>query len=291
MLAANTQDSKIIDGKLISSLVRDEIKQEVFNLKPRIGRAPGLAVILVGDNPASRTYVSNKGKAARDCGFETFDTHLPSTVTQEEVLAVINGYNNDKRVDGILLQLPVPKHLKSDELISAIDVAKDADGLHPINQGLLMQGRCELKPCTPSGVIELLKRSNVEIAGKSAVVIGRSILVGKPASFLLLDENATVTIAHSKTKNLKEVVLASDIVVAAVGIPEFVKGDWIKQGAVVIDVGINRTPDGKLCGDVDYKAAFDRASMITPVPGGVGPMTIAMLLKNTLTSFKTRENV
>jgi methylenetetrahydrofolate dehydrogenase (NADP+)/methenyltetrahydrofolate cyclohydrolase len=281
----------LIDGKLISAQVRERIKNVVAEFRSKkVVRAPGLAVILVGDNPASKTYVGNKGKAARECGFETFDAVLPQDATFEQVSNAIISFNNNEAVDGILLQLPLPKGLDSDRLISLIDPSKDADGLHPVNQGLLMQGRAELKPCTPAGCIELLEQSKVTIAGQNAVVIGRSILVGKPAAMLLLEKNATVTIAHSKTKDLRNVVKGADIIVAAVGIPEFVKGDWIKEGAVVIDVGINRMPDGKLKGDVDFEAASKFASKITPVPGGVGPMTIAMLLQNTLSAYLTRMN-
>jgi methylenetetrahydrofolate dehydrogenase (NADP+)/methenyltetrahydrofolate cyclohydrolase len=278
----------LIDGKIISAQVRERIKNTVADVRAKSphARAPGLAVILVGDNPASKTYVANKGKAARECGFETFDAVLPHNATYEQVASAIESFNLNPAVDGILLQLPLPKELDcSDRLISLIDPQKDADGLHPVNQGLLMQGRAELKPCTPAGCIELLEQSGVSLAGKHAVVIGRSILVGKPAALLLLEKHATVTIAHSKTKDLAAVVKSADIVVAAVGIPEFVKGDWIREGAVVIDVGINRMPDGKLKGDVDFDAASRVASQITPVPGGVGPMTIAMLLQNTLTAY------
>lgn len=277
----------VIDGKEIARCIRAEIAEAVSVYK-QSKRAPGLGVILVGDNPASKTYVASKEKSAKECGFETFDFKLSATSTQEEVLSAIQSFNSNPGVDGILLQLPVPKHLDSDALISAIAPEKDADGLHPVSQGLLMQGRAKFKPCTPSGVIELLRRSNIEISGKHAVVIGRSILVGKPAALLLLEENATVTVAHSRTKDLPGLVRSADIVVAAVGIPEFVKGDWIKPGAAVIDVGINRLENGKLVGDVEYGRASEYASAITPVPGGVGPMTIAMLLQNTFTAYKHR---
>lgn len=280
--------NKIIDGTAVSKAVRDEIKKEVETVRTKVGRSPGLGVILVGDNPASKTYVANKEKAAKECLFEAFDIRLPSDSTYEQVKCAIESFNNDEKVDGILLQLPLPKHLNSDTLISLILPEKDVDGLHPINQGLLMQGRAHLKSCTPYGCIELLDSINYQIEGKNAVVIGRSILVGKPAALLLLERNATVTIAHSKTKDLKEVVSKADIVVAAVGIANFVKGDWIKPGAIVLDVGINRVPDGKLCGDVDFEEAVKNASKITPVPKGVGPMTIAMLLKNTLTAYKLK---
>lgn len=283
--------SKVIDGKTAAASIRSEIREEVEALKSRVGRAPGLGVILVGDDPASKTYVASKEKAARECGFEAFDAKLPSDASFDDVAAAIKRFNNNPGCDGILMQLPLPKHLNSDPLISMIDPAKDADGLHPYNQGLLMQGRADLRPCTPYGVVKLLERSNVELTGKKVVVIGRSILVGKPAALLLLEKNATVIIAHSKTKDLPSVVRDCDIVVAAVGIPNFVKGDWIKEGAVVIDVGINRLDTGKLAGDVAYEEAYQKASLITPVPGGVGPMTIAMLLSNTLTAYKKRNAV
>ena len=286
----------VIDGKSIAQKIRGTIAKKVTairekyetNFKIEEYRVPGLGVILVGDNPASQTYVASKGKSARECGFETFDIHLPSTASFDDVKNAIHSFNNDVGVDGILLQLPLPKGLDSDALISMIRPDKDADGLHPENQGLLVQGRAVLKPCTPYGCIELLEEAGIEISGKNAVVIGRSILVGKPAALLLLEKNATVTIAHSKTKDIASVVQNADIVVAAVGIPEFVKGSWIKEGAAVIDVGINRMPDGKLKGDVEYQEAAKRAAFITPVPGGVGPMTIAMLLKNTLTAYERR---
>lgn len=282
---------EVIDGKTIAQTIRAEIALEVAKYKDSVRRPPGLGVILVGDNPASETYVSNKEKAALGCGFETFDARLPVTASQEEVHDAIKAFNENEKIDGILLQLPLPKHLHSQPLIASIDIHKDADGLHPINQGLLMQSRAVLKPCTPWGVIELLKRSKISIEGKNAAVIGRSILVGKPAAMLLLEENATVTIAHSKTRDIQKVVGDADIVVAAVGIPRFVKGAWIKEGAAVIDVGINRLENGKLAGDVEYEEAAKKASYITPVPGGVGPMTIAMLLSNTLTAYKKRKGL
>ncbi len=283
--------SKIIDGKQIAASIRAEIRDQIPELRIQVGRAPGLGVILVGDNPASQTYVASKEKSARECGFEAFDIRLPADAMFSDVEAAIKKFNNLDACDGILLQLPLPKHLNSDALISMIDPAKDADGLHPYNQGLLMQSRAELRPCTPFGVIKLLERSNVDLTGKKAVVIGRSILVGKPAGLLLLEKNATVIMAHSKTKDLEALVRDCDIVVAAVGIPNFVKGSWIKEGAVVIDVGINRLDTGKLVGDVEFESASARASLITPVPGGVGPMTIAMLLSNTLTAYKKRNNL
>lgn len=277
---------KLIDGKEISAILRGEIAEKVNGYILLGKRPPGLGVILVGDNPASQTYVANKGKAAKECGFETFDIRLSKDASFQEVANAIKSYNDNPAVDGILLQLPLPKHLSSNELIWMIDPRKDVDGLHPINQGLLLQGRGELKPCTPSGVIELLERTGVDCQGKKAIVIGRSILVGKPIALMLLEKNATVVMAHSKTIDLPRLVRDSDIVIAAIGVPEFVKGDWIKEGAVVIDVGINRLDSGKLAGDVEFSTASKKASAITPVPGGVGPMTIALLLKNTLTAYE-----
>ncbi len=291
--AISTSSPTIIDGKQVAKSVRDKLAARISEIKSDFNskrgvqvRSPGLGVILIGDDPASKTYVAAKEKAARESGFEAFDIMLPSNASMQQAADAIMSFNNNPAVDGILLQLPVPKGLDSDHLISLIDPKKDADGLHPVNQGLLLQGRATVKPCTPAGCIELLDSVNCQIASASAIVIGRSILVGKPAALLLLERNATVTIAHSKTKNLPELVAASDIVVAAVGIPEFVKGEWLKKGSVVIDVGINRMPDGKLKGDVHYQSALSRASAITPVPGGVGPMTIAMLLQNTLTAYE-----
>ncbi len=282
---------KMLDGKKISAELRAEIRSETSALVSKGARPPGLGVILVGDNPASQSYVMSKEKAARECGFEAFDVKLPADIAFESVARAIKTFNEQDSCDGILMQLPLPKHLNANALIAMIDPAKDVDGLHPFNQGLLMSSRAELRPCTPYGIMKILERSGIEIAGKRAIVIGRSILVGKPAALLLLEKNATVIMAHSQTKELPSLVQECDIVVAAVGIPNFVKGDWIKEGAVVIDVGINRLESGKLAGDVDFDGAVTRASFITPVPGGVGPMTIAMLLSNTLTAYKKRSGV
>lgn len=297
---------KILDGKALAALVQKEISQRVERGRARIGRPPGLGVILVGDNPASKTYVANKEKYAKKCGFETFDALLPNDATHAQVEEAIVGFNKKREVDGILLQLPLPKHLDSNKLLDLIDARKDADGLHPLNQGLLMRGAGDLRPCTPLGVMQLLdlalsphqvtdaeltieKIGRADLAGKRAVVIGRSILVGKAVALLLLERNATVMMAHSKTKDIQDLSASADIIVAAVGVPNLVKGSWVKQGAVVLDVGINRLPDGKLTGDVDFEQAASRASAITPVPGGVGPMTIAMLMKNTLLSYERSE--
>ena len=298
---------KILDGKTLSRAVARTVTAHVTTLSSKINRAPGLAVILVGENPASKTYVASKHRFAKECGLETFDSHLPASVTCEELAAVIEGYNHNDKVDGILLQLPLPAPLDGSEFVRMIAPEKDADGLHPANQGLLLQGAPAPRPCTPLGVMTMLDLAMSDItlgetttladlpraslAGKSAVVIGRSQLVGKPMGFLLLERNATVTFAHSKTTDLPGVCRAADIVVAAVGVPRLVKRDWVKPGAIVLDVGINRLPDGKLCGDVDYDDVAPVASAITPVPGGVGPMTVAMLISNTVSNCARRNGV
>lgn len=298
---------KILDGKTLSRAVARTVAAQVANLSSKIKRSPGLAVILVGDNPASKTYVASKHRFAKECGLETFDTHLPATTSREELAAVINSYNTNDKVDGILLQLPLPAPLDGAEFVRLIAPEKDADGLHPANQGLLLQGAPAPRPCTPLGVMTMLDLAlsgvtlsetttladlpPASLAGKSAVVIGRSQLVGKPMGFLLLERNATVTFAHSKTKDLPAVCRAADIVVAAVGVPRLVKRDWVKPGAIVLDVGINRLPDGKLCGDVDYDDVAPVSSAITPVPGGVGPMTVAMLISNTVSNCARRNKV
>lgn len=276
-------------------------------VRQKIGRAPGLAVILVGENPASKTYVASKHKLAKECGLETFDSHLPASISASDLRKVIEGYNANDAVDGILLQLPLPAPLDGAEFVRLIAPEKDADGLHPANQGLLLQGAPAPRPCTPLGVMVMLDLalSNVQVtdtttladipkaslAGKSAVVIGRSQLVGKPMGFLLLERNATVTFAHSKTADLPAVCRAADVIVAAVGVPNLVKRDWVKPGAIVLDVGINRMPDGKLCGDVAYGEVAPVASAITPVPGGVGPMTVAMLISNTVENCARRNGI
>lgn len=282
---------EIIDGKKISSDIKEEIKIEVAELKLKTGKTPGLAVILVGEDPASKVYVNSKEKSCLDLGFYSEKHILSENATEEELLVLVDKMNKSEDIDGILVQLPLPKHINSQKVLDAILPSKDVDGFHPVNVGKLFTGMKDcFYPCTPYGVIELLKRSSVEISGKDAVIIGRSNIVGKPAAAMLLAENATVTIAHSRTANLAETVKKADIVVAAVGIANFIKGDMIKEGAVVIDVGINRI-DGKLYGDVEFESAKLKASKITPVPGGVGPMTIAMLMKNTLVSFKRRMKI
>lgn len=272
---------KIIDGKLISTQIKDEVKAEVAELKAK-GVEPCLAVILVGENPASQVYVRNKKRACEYTGIKSLSYELDEKTTEEELLSLIEKLNNDKACNGILVQLPLPEHINEEKILLAIKPEKDVDGFHPYNVGLLSIGNAKLKACTPAGCIELIKRSGVDIKGKECVVVGRSNIVGKPVSMLLLAENGTVTVCHSKTKDLKATCLNADIIVAAVGKPNFIKGDMIKEGAVVIDVGINRLENGKLCGDVDYEQCAEKAGFITPVPGGVGPMTIAMLMKNCL---------
>ncbi len=282
----------LIDGKARAAALRAEVATGVAALVAAHGRAPGLTVVLVGDDPASAVYVGSKGKATREAGMISGEYRLPADTSEADLLALVATLNADPAVDGILVQMPLPKHMDSDRVIAAIDPAKDVDGLHPINTGLLVSGRDGLVPCTPSGCMLLIKEALGNIAGAEAVVIGRSILVGKPMAALLTNASATVTVAHSRTRDLAGHVARADIVVAAVGIPGMVKGEWIKPGACVIDVGINRIalPDGKtrLVGDVDFDGAVGRAGWITPVPGGVGPMTIACLLANTLKAASAR---
>ncbi len=279
--------SKIIDGKLISNILKDELREEVVLLKEK-GVTPGLAVILVGDNSASQVYVGNKKKACEYVGIKSFSYELPTETSEEELLGLIDTLNQDEKVHGILVQLPLPKHMNEQKVIMRISPNKDVDGFHPQSVGALSIGLPGFVSCTPAGIIELLKRSNVEISGKHCVVVGRSNIVGKPISLLLLREHGTVTICHSKTNNLTDILQQADIVIAAVGIPKFIKGEQLKADAVVIDVGINRDENGKLCGDVDFESAKDYVTAITPVPGGVGPMTIAMLMKNCVLAAKSR---
>ena len=278
--------AEIIDGKLVSSEVRKNITEEVKNFINETGKTPGLAVILVGNDPASAVYVRNKHKGCLDVGINSYEIKMPEETTEEELLAKIDELNSDDKVDGILVQLPLPKHICEDKIINAINPSKDVDAFHPQNVGKIVSGKYDFIPCTPAGIMELLHFYNVEISGKECVVIGRSNIVGKPMALLLLAENGTVTVCHSRTKDLKEVTKRADILVVAIGKPNFVGADMVKDGAVVVDVGINRKEDGKLCGDVDFAAVEPLASKITPVPGGVGPMTITMLLKNTLTAAK-----
>lgn len=273
--------AKILSGKEVSKRIKDELKEEVAKLKES-GINPGLAVIIVGDDPASRVYVNNKKKACEYCGIKSEEYALSADTTETEVLKLINTLNNRDDISGILCQLPVPKHINEDAIINAIAPEKDVDAFHPVNVGKIMVGNYDFVPCTPAGVMELIHESGIDVSGKECVVVGRSNIVGKPQAMLLLHENGTVTICHSRTKDLAEKTKQADIVVAAVGIPNFIKGDMIKEGAVVIDVGINRLANGSLCGDVHFDSAKDVAGAITPVPGGVGPMTIAMLMKNTV---------
>ncbi len=278
--------AEIISGKLVSAEVRKNLTNEISAFEKETGVKPGLAVILVGNDPASAVYVRNKHKGCLEVGINSYEITMPEETSEEELIAKINQLNEDKNVHGILVQLPLPKHISEDNVINAISPNKDVDAFHPANVGKIVIGKYDFLPCTPAGVMELLKFYNVEISGKECVVIGRSNIVGKPMALLLLAENGTVTVCHSRTKDLAEVAKRADILVVAIGKANFVGKDMVKPGAVVIDVGINRLPDGKLCGDVNYAEVEPIASMITPVPGGVGPMTITMLLKNTLTAAK-----
>ncbi len=271
----------IIDGKAVSLSCRERIKEEVAQMAAK-GVVPGLAVVIVGDNPASRTYVNNKKKGCAEVGIYSEEYALPEETTQEELLELVEKLNNKADIHGILVQLPLPKHIDDKAVIAAISPKKDVDAFHTENVGRIMIGEYKFLPCTPAGVMELLKAYNIDVSGKECVVIGRSNIVGKPMAMLLLQANGTVTICHSRTKDLKETTRRADILVAAIGKAKFVGADMVKDGAVVIDVGINRDENGKLCGDVDFEAVKDKASYITPVPGGVGPMTITMLLKNTV---------
>ncbi|MDD6672574.1 MAG: bifunctional methylenetetrahydrofolate dehydrogenase/methenyltetrahydrofolate cyclohydrolase FolD [Eubacteriales bacterium] len=280
----------IIDGKAVALNVKNQVKLECEALKEK-GITPGLAVIIVGDDPASQVYVRNKEKACEECGFHSVKYALDANTTQQELNALIDELNNDDSINGILCQLPLPSHLDDKEVINRIDPIKDVDAFHPVNVGAIMIGDYNFLPCTPAGVMELIHSTGVELEGKKAVVMGRSNIVGKPMAMLLLHENATVEITHSKTKNLSEITSEADILVAAVGKAKFVKADMVKQGAVVIDVGMDRDENGKLCGDVDFEDIKEKCSYITPVPGGVGPMTIAMLMKNTLTAAKIQNNI
>lgn len=277
---------QLINGKEISKEIREEIKLEASKLQKR----PGLAVILVGNDPASQVYVRNKNKACEEVGFYSEMYTLPEETSMDELLGLIDQLNHSPQIHGILVQLPLPKHLDEEKVILAIDPSKDVDAFHPTNVGKIMIGNHSFLPCTPAGVMELIKRSGIDVCGKECVVIGRSNIVGKPQAMLLLHENATVTVCHSRTKDIAEVCRRADVLVSAVGRAGFVTADMVKEGAVVIDVGINRDENGKLCGDVDFENVSPKTSFITPVPGGVGPMTITMLMKNTLTACKNIEN-
>ena len=282
---------QIIDGKAVSAAVKAEVAEETAKLREEKGLKVGLAVVIVGSDPASRVYVNNKKKACEAVGFQSFEYALDESTTQEQLLDLVNVLNRDDRVNGILVQLPLPKHIDEKAVINAISPDKDVDAFHPINVGKIMIGEYSFLPCTPAGVMRLIESTGTDITGKQCVVIGRSNIVGKPQAMLLLQKNGTVTICHSKTKNLKEICLGADILVVAIGRANFVTGDMIKEGAVVIDVGMNRLDNGKLCGDVEFESAEKKASFITPVPGGVGPMTIAMLMKNTLTAAKQQAGI
>lgn len=279
--------AQIIDGKKISAQIREELKAKVAELTEK-GCRPGLAVIIVGEDPASKVYVRNKEKGCEELGIYSEKYALPAETTQEELLALIEKLNQDENIDGILCQLPVPKHIDDKAIIAAISPEKDVDAFCAANVGKVMIGEYSFAPCTPSGVMDLLSYSGIDVKGKNCVVIGRSNIVGKPMAMLLLEKHGTVTICHSKTQNLKEVCAAADVLVAAIGRPNFVTGDMVKEGAVVIDVGINRDENNKLCGDVNFAEVEPKASFITPVPGGVGPMTITVLLKNTVRSAMNR---
>lgn len=273
--------ARVLNGKELATKIKGELKQTVEEIKKK-NINPGLAVVIVGNDPASRVYVNSKKKACEEIGIQSFEYALDERTKEEELISLIQELNRDEKVNGILVQLPLPKHINEEKIILTIDSSKDVDAFHPENVGRLMTGNPQFLPCTPAGVMELIKESGIEIAGKECVIVGRSNIVGKPQSMLLLAEHGTVTICHSRTKNLEEVIRRADILVAAVGRPEMIKGSSIKPGAVVIDVGINRLESKKLVGDVEYESASEVAAAITPVPGGVGPMTIAMLMKNTV---------
>jgi len=277
----------VIDGKAIAAELREEIKADTEELVAK-GVTPGLAVVLVGEDPASRVYVSMKEKACAAAGIFSDEHKLPAETSEADLLALIEKLNADEKIDGILVQLPLPDHIDEAKVLDLILPTKDVDGFHPYNVGRLATGNPLFQPCTPYGVMKMLERTGVDLKGKEVVVVGRSNIVGKPVALMCLAEHATVTICHSRTQDLPAKVAAADVVIAAVGVPEMVKGEWIKEGAVVIDVGVNRVGEKKLVGDVEYDAAFDRAAAITPVPGGVGPMTITMLLYNTVVSAKRR---
>ena len=281
--------SRLIDGKVISAAVKERVKNEVSQLNEK-GITVGLAVIIVGEDPASKIYVANKKKACEALGIISEEYALPESTTEKELLGLIDTLNAKKSINGILCQLPLPRHLDEKRIINAISPEKDVDAFHPVNVGRIMIGDYDFVPCTPAGIMEMLAYENIETEGKRCIVIGRSNIVGKPMAMLLLHKNGTVTICHSRTKNLKEICLGADILVAAVGKAKFVTADMVKEGAVVIDVGMNRE-NGRLCGDVDFEAVKDKASAITPVPGGVGPMTIAMLMQNTLTAAKRQNGI
>jgi len=285
------QGAVILDGKAVAAQERQKTAVRVGEFAAKFGRPPGLAVVQVGEDPASTVYVRNKRKSCAEVGIASFAHDLPASTSEAELLALVKRLNEDERVDGILIQMPVPKSIDSDRVMDAVDPAKDADGFHPMNTGYLAQKRPRLRPCTPYGVIRLAEHYGIELKGKRAVVVGASNIVGRPMALELLLARSTVTVCHTGTRDLRAEVERAEVVVVAVGKPEFIPGDWIRPGAAVFDVGINRMPDGKLVGDVGYAAAAERAGWITPVPGGLGPMTIAMLLSNTVDAAYLRKGV
>ena len=278
----------LIDGKQASREIRDALRAEAARLKAATGIVPGLAVILVGENPASRIYVGSKEKACEEAGFLSRVYRVPAETAERDILKRIRMLNDDRKIHGILVQLPLPAHIRAEAVIEAIDPRKDVDGFHPYNTGRLFSGNPLHRPCTPLGILTLLDRYGIVMEGKDAVIVGRSNIVGKPMALMLLKEDATVTVCHSKTKNLSEITKSADILICAVGRAKFVTADMVKEGAVIIDVGINRDENGKLCGDVDFEAVAEKASRITPVPGGVGPMTIAMLIENVVSAAQKK---
>ncbi|NHC34395.1 bifunctional methylenetetrahydrofolate dehydrogenase/methenyltetrahydrofolate cyclohydrolase FolD [Scytonema millei] len=290
----NVKTAKILDGKALAQKIQTELTTQIQALQPQIGRTPGLAVLMVGDNPASAAYVRNKERACTKVGIASFGKNFPADATQAEVAQAIQDLNQDERVDGILVQLPLPNHLDSVALLNQIDPNKDADGLHPVNMGRLVRGESGLRSCTPAGVMRMLQEYQISLQGKQAVVVGRSILVGKPLALMLLEADATVTIAHSRSHNLAAITQTADILIAAVGRPNMITAQMVKPDAVVIDVGINRIIDyegnSRLVGDVDFESVQAVAELLTPVPGGVGPMTVAMLLHNTVWSYSQKVN-
>lgn len=281
--------SNIIDGNKIAQDIRNEVRQRAIELKEQKGIVPGLAVVLVGEDPASQVYVGRKAKACAEAGFLSREYKLPAETSEEKLLKIIKELNRDKMIHGILVQLPLPKHVSTEKIIAAIDPHKDVDGFHPYNVGGLVTGTPLFVPCTPQGIMELISRSGIDLAGKEAVVVGRSNIVGKPVALLLLAKNATVTLCHSKTKDLAAVTGRADVLIAAIGRPRMIKANMVKEGAVVIDVGVNRLENGKLAGDVAFDEVAPKVSFITPVPGGVGPMTIAMLMQNTLNAASVEQ--
>lgn len=275
----------VIDGKGLAAKMRAEAAKDVAALK-RAGVNPGLAVVLVGDDQASATYVRSKLRDCEECGIASFDYKLPADASQDEILQLVRNLNDDPKITGILVQMPLPPHLDAEEIIEAISPLKDVDGFHPTSLGRLVRGLPGLRPCTPAGIMVMLDEYNIELAGKNAVIVGRSSIVGKPMAHMLLERDATISVAHSRTRNLDEICRSADILVVACGIARLVKGDWVRPGATVIDVGMDRDEDGRLCGDVDYDDVFNVAGAITPVPGGVGPMTRAMLMSNVVTAAR-----